>query len=103
MNMTQGGRSLAPDGTLVSIKIYILWEKCSRYDKYERFFSHCSVFTLYWGTYTVIDACECNGIERLLPNAHTLLGTTELITKMKPMSRMTLEGKVFKYDASRIE
>lgn len=30
-----------------------------------------------------------NGIERLLPNAQTSLGTNELIMKMKPINRMT--------------
>lgn len=29
------------------------------------------------------------GIERLLPNAQTSLGTNELIMKMKPINRMT--------------
>lgn len=100
VNMTHGGRSLALDCSLVSIKEDIWGENTLDMINMKGLLATAPCLLSTGAFLLWLKPVNVMGIERLLANAQTLLSTTELIMKMKPMSRMTLEGKAFNRDAS---
>lgn len=86
MNVINVGRSLTMAHVLMSRNI--CWRN-GVMDKInvKGIFSQCLMSTaefILW-----VQAINVMGIEVLLANAQTLLGTKELIVNMKPMNRMT--------------